>query len=463
MKYRFVLKNKKLDLVAENLIQKDFREVSFFYDGLTKENIDIIINKYFENKLVTFFDEGNFDHFLLFIFDPKNNKFLAFNDKFGSNEIYCFEKDNNNIITNDIVSFFKKKNIEPKINQEALKELLFFQSIIPPRTIYKKVVSVPIASYLEIHLETLNMKINNYWNIHKLFENKEKKYKDLIIDIRKALLDNLVKVKDKIPTVSLSGGIDSGGLLGMLKSISTKPASSITVGAYGPNSFDLKSSRRTAIYNKSINYEIYPKINDIEKIIQVSKGLNQPIEGSFIIPNSLILEKAKKIGSTDVVFGFGAEMLLGNLKISKASDILSKIEKIIPSVILTCIYRILGKLNLVSENQLAFLLAVNNWPKRFIYARGTLREREEFIFKNKNESFLDSYISKMNNIMKLSSIGLVDKIVIFYFYSWVNYLQTQTLNILSKKYLVNSIIPFDSINVIKKIFKTSDVFRKKKN
>ena len=69
----------------------------------------------------------------------------------------------------------------------------------------------------------------------------------------------------------------------------------------------------------------------------------------------------------------------------------------------------------------------------------------------------------MNNIMKLSSIGLVDKIVIFYFYSWVNYLQTQTLNILSKKYLVNSIIPFDSINVIKKIFKTSDVFRKKNN
>ena len=43
MKYRFVLKNKKLDLVAENLIQKDFREVSFFYDGLTKENIDIIL------------------------------------------------------------------------------------------------------------------------------------------------------------------------------------------------------------------------------------------------------------------------------------------------------------------------------------------------------------------------------------------------------------------------------------
>jgi hypothetical protein len=191
-----------------------------------------------------------------------------------------------------------------------------------------------------------------------------------------------------------------------------------------------------------------------------SKGLNQPIEGPLLFAYGLILEKSSSLGLPKVVFGFGAEMLLGNLKICRLAYYLGFFEKVIPFFLLKPIYKLIGKIKKFSENQINFLVT-RGWKDRFLIARGPLFGREKHLFKNlKREEFLSSYYTKAGRILNLENVNLLDKIVLLYLNSWVNYMQMRDLGSLGRNLKTSPLIPFDHPLVIKQIFKTPNKFRK---
>lgn len=456
MSYLFKIDKNNFSYQNDDLDEYKFEELHFFTKNLNKDEIQSFATAYKENKLNDLLNKFGKYSFILIFFDNSKKYLYVYNDHFSSNEIFYYSKDDLLTVFNNIKEFCRKQNYKISIDIDRIHELIVFQTIMPPNSVYKNIMTIPMGSYLFYGDSKLETK--DYWRVVTLFKKKEKDYGLLIKRVQDALGQVIKDKVSKNSSISLSGGIDSGGLLGIITKILDDPIPSITLGAYGPETEDLKNSRKSAKYNNSENYEIYPEYQDLLKLRKYLKGLNQPVDGHLLLPNCLILDKASEIKLDKIFYGFGSEMLAGNLKICKIAYYLSVIEKIIPFFLLKYIYLFISNIFKLSKNQKEFLLS-RSWIDRFLHARGPLYTYEKKYFKDHSNDFISDAKKKFSKILNYD-LNLNDKLVLFYLFGWVNYMQKRDFAVMSRMYDIYPIMPFDSLCVVNELFKISNKYRK---
>ncbi len=462
MSFFFKLTNDNFSYNNDELEEYIEGGVLIFSKGFSKKEIPTLAEAFKVGTISKKLNSHTTDVYAIFIYDKNNKEIFAANDKFGSYEIFISKDKDNFVISNNIKSIFLDRKTEPEIEMRSVYELISFYAISPPRTIYKGITALPMASCFNYSVEKRNLEIERYWEIEKLFKSKETEYKKVVEGVRNSLVDCVSLYKEKNTGVAVSGGIDSGGILGIFSKVKNKPVKSISIGPRGPETLDLKSARKTVQHTNSENYEIYPKVKEISKLKYFVSELNQPIASDLLFPNSLVFEKAEEISLDSIMNGSGAEMLLGNLKISKIAFYLEKIEKIVPRAIRNPLYKVVGKVKGLSKNQIEFLLA-RSWPERFLHTRGSLFSREKKYFKNLPDDFLDVFIKDIEKLFDIKKINLLDKLTLVYMFGWTNYLQMRDFTAMGKRYGVCPIMPFDTLRVASALFKTPNKFRRKNN
>ncbi|HWP61693.1 MAG TPA: asparagine synthase C-terminal domain-containing protein, partial [Candidatus Paceibacterota bacterium] len=260
--------------------------------------------------------------------------------------------------------------------------------------------------------------------------------------------------------VSLSGGIDSGGILAILTDLAKHPIPSVSFGAHGKGSDDLTSSRQTAAEFASPNTEIYPSRAGVARIPEFVRKSNLPFIADNVLPYGLLMEEAHRRGMSALSYGLGAEMLLGNLKIAHMAYSMRRIEAIVPRPVLRAVYLLIAQFKHYSENQRAFLFA-RSWTERFVLARAPLFNRERDFYKNIPRDFLPFFAREIDATLAGSGLDLSDEFSLMYLFSWVCYVQRREMGALGKKFDVSVVMPFDTIEVAEQLFKTPNAFRRK--
>jgi asparagine synthetase B (glutamine-hydrolysing) len=425
---------------------------------LTRERLEELLQDYANGELERALDEASEPRFLLCINDKGKDMLIVANDKFGTNEIYFAQNNGELDISNCIENLLV--NGRPNINIYSFYEIVSLFTVMPPRTIYEGIYSVPMSTLITYGYksDSLHMPFR-YWKPEKFFGKKRSNYGEHIEKVREQFLKALEMETDCDFSVALSGGIDSGGILGMLTAITKKTVPSITFGGHGKDTPDLESSRLTAEENNSTNYELYPSLDALRKMPSYVKGFNQPISGEHVFPYCKMFEKASMLGFSKMFFGFGAEMLLGNLKISRVYKRLRWFEKFTPRFLRNVFYRIAGYLFRLSKNQIDFLLS-KNWTQRFMLARGPLFTRESHLYKKLPADFKKVIESELDAKIGQSKINQMDKFVLMYLLGWVNYLQLRDHAVMARQFGIVPVSPFDTPAVAEELFRTPDKFRK---
>lgn len=459
MAYIFKIKSNNFSAQPGDLDSRDSGNLSIFSKNLSSQEIDQVIKRYDKGDITNWFEETNRDLFFLCLYDKNKKIFFIANNKIGSNDILYYQKEDELIVSDNAKTLFSVAPVKMEIDFDRVYECITFLTLIPPKTIYKNIFSVPIASFLKY--SSGSMVIEEYWNVEKLFNKKENNYNNFVTESRKALISALKDqgAMEKTTGVSLSSGVDSGGLISLITKESGVSHPSVTIGPRGPKNKDLVFAKKIAEFNNSPNEAIYPAISDLIKLKDFMGDFNQPIDSALVFANSLIFEKAKELNMKSLVFGFGSEMFLGNLKMNRLAYVLGPIERFVPFFFLRPAYILFGKYKNFSNNQITFLTS-KSWVDRFLRARGPLFSREKKIFKNKEFGFADHFKEKAEKVLKNRKIGLTDKIVIFYYYSWVNYMQWRDFMHISRKFGVGFSMPFNSTLVIESFAKAKDDFRK---
>lgn len=453
----FKIDSQKFFAEHDELIETRKGNLRFFTKNISNEDISLIADTYSEKNLDKWVDVWDKNHFFLAIFDESSKEFFAYNDHVSSNDM-LYHTGDQLTLCNDAMRIFKETGISHEINPDAVHELITFFGVVPPKTIYVHISAVPVGSRLRY--TSGECVVTAYWHPERLFEQKETDYNKLITSVREGLVESYKDEGDfKSMGISLSSGVDSGGLLSMFTREMQTTMPSITVGPYGPEYEDLKVAKKIAAYNQSENHALYPTIYDLQKTKEYVRGLNHPVDLGLLFANSIIFEKAQELGLSKVVFGFGAEMLLGNLKISRIAYYIAPIEKLIPFSILKLMYKIVSAIFGFSKNQREFLLS-SSWVDRFLRGRGPLFIHEKKYFKNLSKNFIDQYLPEARRILAIENIGLLDKFVLFYLYSWVNYTQMREFTMMGKKFGITPVMPFDTEKTMRAIFRTPDSFRK---
>lgn len=454
----------KVDSDIETLPGHDFASearngIEFLYKGFDKSNLDGLFNAYANASLTAYLDATLVPSFALIVIDRTKGVLTAINDKFGGNELYYTSRPQSFFLTDDPKRLFEILGESPKIDLRSTYELLTFHSVKPPRTIYENMFAVPMAHALTYAISDASSHLELYWQAHKRFSEKAAAYEPLVTEVRGAFEDVLRKEAGENPGISLSGGIDSGGILGALTKLMGKPVPSVTIGGWGAKTPDLESSRRTAQENGSVNEEIYPTLEDVARLPTFSEHLNQPLLADILLPNALVFERARGHGIKKLAFGFGAEMLLGNLRMSRAVYALAPFERFVPAPILRIVYRLIGFIRRFTRNQIEFLLA-RSLSARFLHARGALFTRERKYFKNLPSDFIQVIEKEVESEAHIGEVETLDSVVLMYLFSWVNYLQRRDMGMIAKKYDMGVIMPFDTPQVAEAMFRAPNVFRR---
>lgn len=457
MDYKITLKDKKFSMTGAlpSFLKND---IAVYGDGLEKGVLADVFWAYEKRQLTSFFDSLLLQNFVVFIHDKE--KLFIVSDKFGTKEIFYSIVGGELLVSNKIENVTENKNLL-KYNNQALYELIMLFTIAPPRTVYEDVFAVPMATILKYEEKNI-CSVARYWNVEKHLNSKEFEYDKHINLLRKKFLDTFKYVKGEGLAVALSGGIDSGAIVGMAKEVYGKAPMSVTYGGHGENTPDLESSRLTLKETGSLNEEIYPSFEALKKLPEYMSSLEQPIIADLVFPNMMIYENLERKKVSTAAFGFGAEMLLGNLKISRIYKKLQYLEAFTPKTFLNFFYRIAGKVLKLSQNQKDFLLS-NSWEQRFLLARGPLFTREKYLYKQLPKNFLEILEQDLKEKVGNGKVKMIDRFVMMYLFGWVNYLQLRDFYAMGKKSKISPFSPFDTPIVAEQLFRTPDAFRKLNN
>jgi len=398
------------------------------------------------------------NHFLLLIFDRHLQKVIVVNDKFATNEILYYIKDKRCVLGDDVHLLASQIELIPKVNNLKAKEFLLFACLTPPETIYEEFFSIPAATLLEVDLSTGDFALQRYWDFEPLFSPKIDDYETLLQAVKKGLQEAFAEETMERFAVALSGGIDSGGLLGWLTALQGKKVTSISVGPWGRSSLDLKKAECTAQHTGSIHYKLYPDFQ-LKKLPTYLKFLNQPIDAGNVLGYSMIFEKARDLDLAMVVTGHGTQAMLGCVTHNKLAYYLNPIEKLIPFTILRPLYALAALIGRFSPNRTDILLTPS-WTERHIKIISPFRSYYERSFLRPSQEIYAFAHRELNKIYRRVDLDLVDRIVFANWHFFHLYDMQTSLNRMSQKYGISTFMPFYTPKVAAAILKTPNSIRK---
>ena len=268
--------------------------------------------------LIHLYEEKGFDMlkclngmFAFVIYDKRKHILFGARDRVGIKPLYYSLKQGIFSFASELKTLLLDQEIIKEIDTQSLYDYLSFQCIASPRTIIKGVNKLEPASYFVFDINTRNLKLNKYWDLS---------FTDEITDIAKAV--ELIREETKRAVVdwslsdvpiacSLSGGIDSSSIVGILSKYGKKELSTFSLGFKDVKNIDeLKLARHTAqIYNTKhheVILEPEDVLLDLDKMVEC---LDEPYGGG--IPSWFIFKIMK--GKVKVALtGSGGDELFGN-------------------------------------------------------------------------------------------------------------------------------------------------------
>jgi len=196
----------------------NYRELKtqYFNDKQFRSNTDTeVILELYRKKGIDFINELNGD-FAISIYDKKINKLFLIRDRVGVKPLYYFLDDKRFVFASEIKSILAS-GVKAEINEDEILNYFVFKYSPKNKTLFKNIVRLAPASYLELDLNTSSFKTKKYWELRK---NKNTlSYGDAKEKLFSLLKDstNMRLIADVPIGNFLSGGLDSSIIAFFLK------------------------------------------------------------------------------------------------------------------------------------------------------------------------------------------------------------------------------------------------------
>lgn len=261
--------------------------------------------------------------FAFVIWDKNTKKLFGARDHFGQKPFYYAKMQGTFMYGSEIKSFLKHPDFLKKVNKEALKPYLTFQTSVLNETFFKNVYKLKPGHYFTYDFNTEKMEIQKYYEIK--FEPKNQDFDNLVNEI-----DNTITKSIDYHTISdvpvgsyLSGGIDSSYVVSYLK-----PDKTFSVGFdykdfnEVPLAKDLSDLLHIQNKNELINADHF-----FESIDKVQYYADEPTANLSAVP-LYFLSKLASIDVKVVLSGEGADELFGGYPSYKEDKTLTKYKKL---------------------------------------------------------------------------------------------------------------------------------------
>lgn len=163
------------------------------------------------------------------LWDAKEQRLFLARDRVGKKPLLYLDKKGSLTFASELKALLKLDGVDKDIDLPALDDYLSLQYIPHPATIIKGIRKLPPGHYLVC--DSRGIKITRYWQLDysQKSELSEREYREAILDhLQEAIR---IRLRSDVPVGALlSGGTDSGAVVGMASQISNYPIKTFSVG-----------------------------------------------------------------------------------------------------------------------------------------------------------------------------------------------------------------------------------------
>ncbi|MBD3249273.1 asparagine synthase (glutamine-hydrolyzing) [Candidatus Woesearchaeota archaeon] len=239
--------------------------------------------------------------FAIAVWDLNKKKLFLYKDKIAVKPLFYYNDNNLLVFSSEQKAILRYHSYKLDYDREAVRNFLTFRYNYSDDTLFKGIKKIPAGSFLEFSKEGL--KIRRYYST-LIKEDNSKSERYLTRRLKELLLDSVEKrlVSDKPVAAFLSGGVDSGGTVGLLKQF-TDNIHTYSVGFAGYGFDELKRAKSTADFYSTEHTEINLKPDIMKKFGKIIYALDEPMADLASIPNYVMSEYAQKKGFNIVFSG----------------------------------------------------------------------------------------------------------------------------------------------------------------
>jgi len=250
--------------------------------------------------------------FAFVIYDLKKNLLFGARDRVGIKPLYYTLNKGVFGFASELKTLILMPSVSRKINHQSLYDYMSFQCIPSPMTIFEDVHKLSAGCFFIYNVNSHSFKFSKYWS----FPGETKKYHSIDeVSLREKLEKSVLSwsASDVPLACSLSGGIDSTALLGLLSTSGVKNIKTFSLGFSGrcEKKFDERIiARNTAKIYNSQHFETILSPDDLLKDLdKMVWHLDEPYAGG--LPSWYIF-KAMKAKVKVALTGTGGDELFGN-------------------------------------------------------------------------------------------------------------------------------------------------------
>lgn len=288
----------------------------------TQTDTEVIVHLYEE------YGEGFVDHlngqFAIALWDSTNRRLLLVRDRPGIHPLFYAVNDNKLYFGSEVKSVIRGIGTAPRLNVEALDELMTFWAPVPPKTLFQGVESLEPGKMLVIEQGRIQKKTYWEWAYPCNSEYRRGNEAELVDELRSLLMDSTrIRLRSDVPVGAyLSGGLDSSALVSMihLNNDVSQRTFSITFEDEGLDESSYQKMMIDHVHadHSSITCRHDDIADNFEKTIWHTES---PVLRTAPVPMGILSSLVRDKGYKVVLTGEGSDEVLGGYDIFKETKI----------------------------------------------------------------------------------------------------------------------------------------------
>lgn len=278
----------------------------------TKTDTEVVLHLYEEYGL-NFFEKMN-GMFGLAIWDETGQQLIVVRDRLGIKPLYYYRDGEKIVFASEIKAILALPSVKAELDFQGLGAFLKYGFTPAPHTLFKNIYKIPPAHYLK--MKGGEMEINCFWEFS--YAEKHRGSEDQIGEELYELLKSSVRyrlVADVPLGAFLSGGMDSSGIVHMMKELGTKTINTYSIGFGKGYEFynELGAAGRFARDYQTNHHEILVEPDVVDLFPKLIALLDEPVADSSFLVTYLVSKLARET-VTVILSGVGGDELFGGYR-----------------------------------------------------------------------------------------------------------------------------------------------------
>ena len=243
------------------------------------------------------------------IWDARERKLFAARDRIGIKPFFYALADGTLAFASTLAPFLALPDFPRRIDMEALRDYLAFQTVLAPRSFVAGVRQLPPASSLSFEAATQRLAVQRYWNIPSP-RTAPAEAEERVAQVDAALYESVRRqlVSDVPLGAFLSGGIDSGLMVRYMAEGGAKPLRTFNVRFREEGFDETEHARAVARAFGAEHTVIDAPAMDGALLTQAVGQLDQPLaDPAYLATN--VLSRLTRAAVTVAVSGDGGDEL----------------------------------------------------------------------------------------------------------------------------------------------------------